>query len=467
MANSSLATTTSHRLLELSQHLQAAEGFAQLREALRQGKHATIEGVWGSACALTLAELSNHTSGTVVIVVSQQTDIDSFLDDLSLFTQHEAVAFPAWQSDPGDRIIHDEVYGQRLRTLKRFAKGRAPKLLATSIESILQPCPSRENVAENTRQLSVGETVDVAEFLRWLATHRFHTTSAVELPGEFSARGGLVDVFAADWDRPVRIEFFGDEVESLRTFDISSQRSVESLDELDITVLAPSQTDRDFLTSYLPDQSWILLAEPEQLQQEGKNYLTRLENPTVFHSVAAVMKQISRFAIADVSSIAPASSEVRCRLDVESVERFSGEFGKVKDELDRVGLEHEVFVVCDTAAEIERLTEILAATKLAAAGRLNFVIGSLDTGFRMTRERILVVSGRELFQRGQVRRSGRRHQGKAIDSFLELREGDLVVHLAHGIGRYRGLELLDKEGHVEEHLTIEFHGGTRIYVPAG
>ena len=79
---------------------------------------------------------------------------------------------------------------------------------------------------------------------------------------------------------------------------------------------------------------------------------------------------------------------------------------------------------------------------------------------------MLVLSGAELFGRARVRRLPRRHAGKAIDSFLDLREGDLVVHLAHGIGRYRGLELLKKEGQVEEHLTIEFHGGAKVYVPA-
>jgi transcription-repair coupling factor (superfamily II helicase) len=131
-----------------------------------------------------------------------------------------------------------------------------------------------------------------------------------------------------------------------------------------------------------------------------------------------------------------------------------------------VGQGHEVFLVTQTEAEVERLAEILRTTKLAAAGRLHFPIGSLQQGFRLVRGRVIVITSGELFHRGELRRLPRRRLGKAIDSFVDLRSGDLVVHLSHGIGRYRGIQLLDKEGRVEEHLQIEFHGGTKVYVPA-
>jgi transcription-repair coupling factor (superfamily II helicase) len=97
---------------------------------------------------------------------------------------------------------------------------------------------------------------------------------------------------------------------------------------------------------------------------------------------------------------------------------------------------------------------------------LQFAIGYLQEGFRLVRERIILISANELFQRGEVRRIPRRRLGRAIDTWLDLRSGDLVVHLSHGIGRYRGVELLDKQGQVEEHLKIEFHGGAKLYVPA-
>ena len=118
-----------------------------------------------------------------------------------------------------------------------------------------------------------------------------------------------------------------------------------------------------------------------------------------------------------------------------------------------------------TDAEVERLHELFRDTELAAGQHLHFPRGHLRTGFRLVPERTIVISANELFLRGEVRRVPRRRLGKPIDSFLDLRPGDLVVHLSYGIGRYRGIQLLDRQGKVEEHLQIEFHGGAKLYVP--
>ena len=107
----------------------------------------------------------------------------------------------------------------------------------------------------------------------------------------------------------------------------------------------------------------------------------------------------------------------------------------------------------------------MSKTRLAETGNLHFPIGTLHAGYRLVTERIVLVSGGELFHRTDITRPTRRRLGRVIDSFLELREGDHVVHLAHGIGKYRGLKLLE-QGHVEEHLEIEFSGATKIYVPS-
>src|SRR5690606_3229769 len=125
-----------------------------------------------------------------------------------------------------------------------------------------------------------------------------------------------------------------------------------------------------------------------------------------------------------------------------------------------------VNIVCPTEAEVERLREVFGTTQLAASGRLHYPIGRLQSGFRLVSERVVLVSSAELFHRSELNRPTRRRLGRVIDSFLELREVDYVVHLSHGIGRYRGLKLLEKNGAVEEHLEVEFHGGTRIFVPA-
>ncbi len=502
MATTVAATSVSDRLFELVGRLDRQEGFAEVVASLKSGDAATLDGVWGSSCALVAAALASHASAPVVVVCPHLDDIDELTDDLALFTPLLPERFPAWESLPGERVIHDEAFGDRVRLLKLLAgscpdradpprpqspRPQSPRLVATSIQSLLQPVPDRESLARQTRSIQAGGRVAVDELAEWLVLRGFHNTSAVELPGEFSVRGGIVDIFAPDWFDPVRVELFGDEVESIRRFEVASQRSLAKLDRIDVTMLAPNTVagltrervstanpeipppqnpPMAHLADYLPPGSWFLLIEPAELEEQGRHYLERMERPQDFHGVSKVMGRILQFPSVTASSVAAGSFETTCQLKIESVERFSGDINKVRDELEETGTDQDVYLVTQTEAEIQRLSEIFAESRLAKEGKLHFPLGSLTHGFRLVTERIVLISSSELFRRTELKRRGHRRLGRVIDSFLELREGDLVVHLAHGVARYRGLKLLEKADQVEEHLVLEFHGGTKLYVPS-
>jgi transcription-repair coupling factor (superfamily II helicase) len=543
---------TTQRLRELAANLNLHRGFSEVIASLEAGHGGTLGGVWGSSRALVAAALAQSCPGPLVIVAPHPGEIDAIARDLALFTDLPVAEFPAWESEPGERVLHDEIYGERLRVLKGLGdcplflskdaveprpaeqeKGTVPggdatwqregvsplfpkaekgdrprpRILVTSIQSLLQPVPSRNAMAAATREIRVGAQIDVDELTRWLVGRGGHATTAVELPGEFSVRGGILDVFAPDAEDPVRIELFGDEVESIRRFDVATQRSLETLQATTITMLEPTASDRAHFTSYLPHGTWFLLIEPNELQEEGKFYLERMDRPQAFHAVRPTLEEIYKFPSVTASGVPAGSMETTAHLEFESVERFSGEIAKVRDELEKVSAAHEVFIVCETDAEVERLTELFKSSRLMGGWggvrdapdgdetgaspslspshpgsegvsphflraengdrpRLHFVVGHLEAGFRIVPQQVVLVSAAELFQRQDLARTTRRRQARAIDSFLELREGDLVVHVAHGIGRYRGLRLLEQDGRSEEHLELEYHGGTKIYVPS-
>ena len=274
MASAEPAATASDRLLELVGCLGSEAGFAEVVESLAGGHAATLDGVWGSSCALVAATLAARAPATLAVVCPQIDQVDELIDDLALFTRLKPERFPA--SESFDRAAHDEVFGQRLHLLKLLEDAGGPKLVVTSIQSLLQPVPSREDLARHTRTLRVGDSMAVGELAKWLVENGFFNTPAVELPGEFSVRGGILDIFAPDWDWPVRVEFFGDEIESIRRFEISSQRSLESLRAIDVTIIGPAAADRAHLADYLPPQSWFLLLEPMELEQQGRQYLERV-----------------------------------------------------------------------------------------------------------------------------------------------------------------------------------------------
>jgi transcription-repair coupling factor (superfamily II helicase) len=260
------------RLRELAAHLRDDSGFSDVVASLEAGHGGTLGGVWGSSRALVAAALVQSCPGPLVIVAPHPAEIDAIARDLALFTDAPVAEFPAWESEPGERVVHDEIYGERLRVLKGLVEGwRMPDaggrerhsnsdpssphpascILVTSIQSLLQPVPGRDSMAAARREIRVGAQLDVDELARWLVDRGGHATTAVELPGEFSVRGGILDIFAPDADDPIRIELFGDEVESIRQFDVATQRSLATLDAATITMLAPTASDRAHFTSYL------------------------------------------------------------------------------------------------------------------------------------------------------------------------------------------------------------------------
>ncbi|WP_425613783.1 transcription-repair coupling factor [Anatilimnocola sp. NA78] len=455
-------------LRQLPDSLLRYEGFAAATAALASGQPATFDGVWGSSCALLAAALAKAGHRPLLVVTAHEREADDLVADLPLFGVVEAISFPAWDTLPEERGIRDETYGERVRLLKRLALVGASgsPVIVASIAGLMQPVPSAEQLKTGTRTIRRGERLDIDALLRWFVESGFHATSAVELPGEFSHRGGILDIFAPDWLEPVRLELFDDEIESLRSFDVATQRSLEILDQIEVTVLSPQDKVTAHFADFLPANAWAMLIEPQQLADEGKNILQRTEQPEEFHSVTAVLGSCSRLGVATAAHLSAGTYGANCHLPIESVERFSGDLQRVRDELDHSAVDHSVYLIVATDAETERLRELLRDTKLMTTGRLHFVIGSLREGFRLPRDQMLIITGGELFHRGELRRIPRRHLGKAIDSFLDLRDGDLVVHLAHGIGRYRGLKQISKQGQAEEHLELEFDGGTRIYVPA-
>ena len=466
MEKSAALSTSVDQLQPLVHRLKGHSGFSTVVDALLAGGRASLDGVWGSARALLAAALSDAGEKTLLVICPKPEQAEALFDELENFSDVPRFLLPAWETEPGERILYDEIYGGRLRVLKWLAEKPSTGIIVSSIPALMQPISDVSQLEAHTRRIVVGEKLDPSALRSWLVEQGFHPTSAVELPGESSGRGGIVDVFAPDWDNPVRIEFFGDEIESIRGFEVATQRSIGSLEAAEITLFEPNDPGESFVTDHLPQDAWIVSIEPTEIEKEAKHYHELLEHPEFVHGHRKVTARFESFAQLSAEAIAHNPMQVRARLPFESVERFSGEISKVRDELEAIGADHDVFVVCHNEAEAKRLDELFAETELAKNKRLHFPLGTLHEGFRLTQDNVVVVGGAQLFSRTDLTRKAKRHVGRAIDSFLDLREGELVVHLAHGIGRYRGLELLDRENQSEEHLAIEFAGGTKIFVPA-
>jgi transcription-repair coupling factor (superfamily II helicase) len=466
------ASTQGIELRDLTRQIQRSIGFPESLAALKNGRAATIDGAWGSAAGLVTAALGLHAPTTLVIVLAHMGDVDDFRDDVAVFAGITPEVFPAWEKMPREQDATDEISGRRLRVLSRLAGALPPRLVIAPIQALLQPVPKRDVLLRMSRRIAVGDMLPVEELAAWLLERGMQRAEVVEVPGEFSLRGGIFDVFPTDAADPVRIEFFGDDVESIRPFDAESQRSLDRFSSVTLTI-PPSYDDRNMTsfgpaTEYFPDGTWVALVEPTDLREEGRHYLGRIDDPRGLYSVESSFERLIRFPSVAVSALAADSLEATTHLRIESVERFSGDLARVKAELDSAAAGDRVLIACHNAAEVERLGEVFSDTVLAREGRLHRAIGRIRAGFHLIDASTLVIADHELFARADIRRpvTRRRYESRAIDSFLDLNEGDLVVHVNHGIARYRGMQLVDKSTeHAEETLLLEFAEGTKLYVP--
>jgi len=257
--------------------------FSETATALWSGKPISIEGIAGGSCALAAAALFQHGNGSMVIITPNADDAEKIAEDITLFLLPSAVCrlpspnpeyrlnsvllFPPMEhreyESESALAIADEAFGERINVLKQLVSPNESRcIVVASMSALLSPVPPPTLLKERTQTLAVNSRVDIEMLRRFLVEGGYHSTSAVDLPGEFAVRGYILDLFAPDWEQPVRIEFFNDEIESIRRFDLTTQRSLEKIQEVDLTRLQPHECAGASLLDYFPSSTPIVLIEP-------------------------------------------------------------------------------------------------------------------------------------------------------------------------------------------------------------
>jgi len=525
-----------------------------VREALRTEGRASVEGLWGSSAPALAASFLSDCPSTLLYVLAHTDSVDDARDDWRLFAGVDPPVFPAWEALPAESDVSDEILAERLRVLKTLAaarqgdgaagqetrrglapgeytgggtaaltgrgdgaagekgtaprKGRGtapfsptvppaveiaealPRVLVTTIQALMQPVPSPRHLADNTLELVVGREYSLPHLRQWLAERGFRPAELVLEPGQYAARGGIIDVFGPTAPAPYRLEFFGDTLESLRTFDPGTQRSLDDRDRAAISFLptgkggpiAPATTTN--LMDYLPPQAWIVWRDPLEIAEVGRSFLAAQASPVGVYTFEAVVQRARDFTRLDLSSFTTTGASDAFSLRTEAPPPLSGKAETVREELAEIAREDTLLVFSDNEGERDRLGEILATLPEDARRRIRLGVGRLGAGFRLVAEKVTVLANHEVFHRYHDRRRLRsRLQTRAIDTWMDLARGDFVVHVMHGIGRYLGmktlrrgpkktmpsagdLELPAPPEKAEDYLALEFHDRVKVYVPA-
>ncbi len=481
-----LAATSGVDVRTCIRSLAALSTFAEALDTWNREGSICWEGVWLQGLSPLVAASLEVCPVPQLLILPTPTDAETVARDLEYLLGRIIEIFPAGSDDTEVESLLQQEILQRLQVVSRLYRfqpshDRAqektethlrppeslPPIVVTTLPALMQAVPSPSQLHADRKMLSVGMRCDVAEIRAWLVETGYHSTTSVQLPGEFTVRGGILDIYPPDTSVPYRIEWFDDDIESIRTFDVATQRSIERTQSIDLIAAGEATADTGNLIEYLPPDAKIWIHEPKSIEHMAQAFLSRVPFPQRFRDGGELLREIRTKCHATTEALASEGYRGSLfKIPIGDVQRVGGELENIAKDVDHVASNHRpVLLVCVNEGEVERMRDLLATSQAAKEGRVHVTVGGLANGFEIPPDGPIVLTVNQLLRRAQLRRSSRKIPSRAIDSFLDLREGDLIVHLSHGIGVYRGMTLLEKHGLQQEHLELEFDEGTKLYVP--
>ncbi|NOT00785.1 MAG: transcription-repair coupling factor [Phycisphaerales bacterium] len=451
--------------------------FGRLVRRLRDdGGVLGVSGLWGSSAPMLVAALAAAAADRPFVYVTAHLDeADEALDDLETFGAQRIALLPAWETLPGEGSSSGEIHGERLRLCASLRQPgpSTPRVIVTPAQALLQRVPSPASLDGQTLTILPGGRQAREEVIRWLVDRGFERLDRVESPGDFAWRGEIIDVFAPGRDQPVRLEFLDDQVESVREFDVGTQRSTQRIDGLTLLAM-PKSVDwagehTTAATAYWPENTVVVIDRPGDVQELAQTVWTRLNRSSRLMEPSDVLRSLSRFTQIHITRVGMAygAADDVFHFDVRSLTRFEGKTDAAIGELCAAAVDHRVIVYCHNDGERSRLRELVEAQNRGIPTNMEFAIGVVRHGFEWTAARTLVVPHHELFHRTPARRLRRAYASRPLDASLELSTGDYVVHVLHGIARFRGMKTMQKGDSNKrvEFMTLEFADRAQLHVP--
>lgn len=520
----------------------------------------------GSERAYLIARLYQSMKKPFVIILSDAEEADRLLTDLHFFLQSETIplmVFPHYNLQPFRLLsYHNETAARRINVLYRMTQVSSPPIIITTVAALMQKLIPRRALLNYAELVMKDEDLDRDNLIGKMISGGYSRTNIVEEPGDFSIRGGIFDFFSPMYPDPLRMEMFGDTVDSIRFFSAASQRKIESVEEAIILpareivlrkeemngVLSrvrmqaaelqlPAAASRKMIErirkegvfpgiesllpliyekpnsifDYIPENSQFVLVEPQALAAAAASVQDQaLENFNKAHdenrlcvepdklfmdwpAVADLFKSKRVLTLKMLSVSSPEKDDPSRPASVNlMVEDNSGIRSSLKSPLDKENLLRPLadwiqerkksgfaeLIVCSGKPQAERLRALLKPYDLAppviqgfpdrdhGGGIAYICLGRITAGFVWPEERLAVITEDEIFgKKRRHRKTGRQNTRSELLNLEDLKKGDLVVHVDHGIGQYQGLSKLKLNGMVNDFLLIVYKDEDKLYLP--
>ena len=435
-----------------------------------------------------------------VIICSSESKAKQIYEEYR-FLDRSVYLYPAkdllfYQAD----LRSKELVRERMEVLEAVIEGR-PLTVVASFDALMDSLLPKEIIAGRTIRVSYDGTLELSAMEKALADLGYERVVQIEGPGQFAVRGGILDVFPLTEELPVRIELWGDEVDSIRTFDVESQRSIENLTEASIcpSIEFPGEGEQgvSFLDYFPADETLLFLDEPVRLMEKGQGVeeefieaqKKRVESgyelkdgEVRLYGTEEILNRINTY-----SSIGFYALDMRCKgvliresyhIQAKSVNPYNSSFELLIQDLKRLKRNgYRVVLLSGSRTRAKRLAEDLRdynlssyysddLDRLAEPGEIMTAYGHVAEGYEYPMLKFTVISETDIFGKVKKKKKRKTYEGRKIQSFSELKPGDYVVHENHGLGIYQGIEKIEVDKITKDYMKISYAQGGNLYIPA-
>ena len=485
-----------------------------------------LSGLKDSARSFFIAALASkeEIKNSYLIITDSQENALKIYQDLSNFLnksqnkEENIFLFPSFDVLPYEDISSDpQIIQQRINILKHLSANdhnKKRKILIADIKALLPKLASPQKFKKTSWKLKVGDALKKEDFLKILLEQNYRSVEIVDKKGEFSSRGGIIDFFPVTSENPLRLELFGDQIESIRYFNLSTQRSILKLTDYTLLpsreLIADGSSNYNYSTifDYLPDDLIVLQNEPELIKEKEEEFQEEVEN--IYQKIEQDKRElifspsshfISNLGICDklksknminfsylpqenkedISANQEEKKEDirKFTLEAQEISSYFGNLGLFTRDLEKWQTEKQhIIILVRNEGRAQRLGEILEerGIKRFTIGRIEeythlkstiFIsYGYLNYGFKLQNLKTVFITDQEIFGKERNKRYKlTRRKSEPFFTAMDISSGDYVVHIDHGIGLYRGIINLNVKGVKQDYLLIEYAQGDKLYVP--
>lgn len=491
-----------------------SEKLLALHQALQKENSILVEELWNAPKALIAALAQQATGKHVLILTGASQEEIKLYHDFPFFTDRPIIDFPAWETLPSENIAPSpDIVGERYRVLKEIGNKKEPHIILSSLQACLQKLIPPASFNSMYIKLNTGDSFGFDDLIQWLVEIGYSRQPVASEKGEFAVRGGIIDIFPVSSPDPYRLEFWGDEIESMRIYDPIGQKSVKSVREIEIPPaleleLIKQKENLTTILEYLGPNTIVIFDDLLTLEDRYASLTSLINTPLssfcTIEQFLDLLKPLQKIFwpqqpieelsdIRMVEKIGKSFYSESAPLHLISFQMFNRSFEAKRwqspfipiadfltPEIENVSGEELLFslnqlaetdfnlhFLCATEAEEANLQKRILEGSIRLPHKTRYHIGYLSTGLVLQDSKLILLPMTEITRRYKIRRQKQRSTYHTLPSeFSDLIPGEMIVHLNHGIGKYLGLEKkANHMGITTEFFVLEYAEGAKLYVP--